>query len=46
MFVKNIGGVLEDQYFGNRTDGMKGLLAEIANKLTNSRPTSQLERPR
>ena len=32
--VENIEGVLEDQYFENGTDGMKGLLSDTANKLT------------
>ena len=33
--VENIEGVLEDQYFENATDGMKGLLDKTANELTN-----------
>ena len=32
--VENIEGVLEDQYFENATDGMKGLLSDSANELT------------
>ena len=32
--VENIEGVLEDQYFENATDGMKGLLSETANEIT------------
>ena len=32
--VENIKGVLEDQYFENATDEMKGLLSETANELT------------
>ena len=32
--VKNIEGVLEDQYFENATDRMKGLLSESDNELT------------
>ena len=32
--VEKIEGVLEDQYFENATDGMKGLLSDTANELT------------
>ena len=30
-FIKNIEGVLEDEYFEAAADGMKGLLNEVAN---------------
>ena len=33
-FTKNITGVIEDEYFENTTDGMKGLISENPNKLT------------
>ena len=33
-FTKNIEGVLEDKYFENATDGMKGLISKNPNKLT------------
>ena len=32
--VENIEGVLDDQYFENATDGMKGMLSITVNKLT------------
>ena len=32
--VENIEGVIEDQYFENATDGMKGLLSDTSNELT------------
>ena len=30
--IENIKGVLEDQYSENATDGMKGLLSDVANE--------------
>ena len=33
-FIKNIKGVLEDEYFEAAVDGMKGLLSDVANELT------------
>ena len=33
-FTKQITGVLEDEYFENTTDGMKGLISENPNELT------------
>ena len=45
-FIENIGGVLEDQYFEHTTDGMKGLLAEAANKLINFKANVAIRAPK
>ena len=44
-FIENIGGVLEDQYFENTTDGMKGLLAEVANELIDFKANVAIRAP-
>ena len=33
-FIENVEGVLEDEYFENETDGMRGLVDLQPNKLT------------
>ena len=34
IFVKNIQGVLEDEFFDRTTDGMKGMVSSVSNILT------------
>ena len=43
--IENIEGLLEDQYFENATDGMKGLLSDVANELTNFKANVAIRAP-
>ena len=44
--VENIEGVLEDQYSENATDGMKGLLSDGANELTDFKANVAIRVPK